>query len=141
MYWRPEREASAFATENGPRRTLFLPSFHPRLALSATAQCRAVAFTPFMQIAAFRAGKPVKSARIGCRFRVLREWNKGEVYSQDCVCATQGRQRWIKPRHSTLISRTSAVFFHSPRRLRWTDYAVCALGNQKALLVKLGRLF
>jgi hypothetical protein len=35
-----------------------------------------------MQIVVFVAGKPVKSARILRRFRVLREWNKSKVYSR-----------------------------------------------------------
>jgi hypothetical protein len=78
MYWRPEREASAFARDNGPGWTLFLPPFHLRLARKCNSTMPRGRLSTFDADRGLRAGKPVKSARIGCRFRVLREWNKGK---------------------------------------------------------------
>jgi len=49
--------------------------------------------------------------------------------------------RWAKPSKSFLTSRPSAIFSTPARHVQGTEYAFHALANQKALLVKLGRLF
>jgi hypothetical protein len=50
-------------------------------------------------------------------------------------------RRWVKPSKSIITSRISATFFNSCATVSGTEYAIRALANRKALLVKLGRLF
>jgi hypothetical protein len=68
---------------------------------------------------------------------VLREWNKGEVYSRAFICPASLRRGEQSPQNRAL-----SPFFSTPaRHVQGTEYAFHALANQKALLVKLGRLF
>jgi hypothetical protein len=75
---------------------------------------------------------------------VLREWNKGEVYSRAFICpacAAVAKALKIGPN----IPRFRHFFSTPARHVQGTEYAFQALANQKALLVNLlvnlGRLF
>jgi hypothetical protein len=72
---------------------------------------------------------------------VLREWNKGKDYSATAA-GRYAAKLWIIGRFRFAKPPKFRDFF--PRRHAMAKVTVdgcCALGNQKALLVKLGRLF
>jgi hypothetical protein len=72
---------------------------------------------------------------------VLREWNKGEVYSRAFLCAASLRRGGKALEIGPNIPRFRHFFSTPARQVQGTEYAFHALANQKALLVKLGRLF